>query len=691
MIKTLDNIANLISRGQLELAIAAAAQARTRFPHAGEPARLHGVALLGMGRVTDAIGAFDAARSLDPRSIETLCNLGSARLAEGNGHAAVDILESARSLAPAHPAVLNGLGNAFAAIREPVRSRDAYAAATRAAPGYVGAWINLAAAELALGHPVESERVLRMVLARSAHPEAQLVLGNSLAAQQRHAEAEQAYAAGAQMLPEDARFPYQVGIVAEEQNHPVEAAAAFQRALALDPTMTAALAQLVFIQRQLCDWRDLERHSMRLREAVAAGAPGVPPFGVLAEDTTAAEQLHAARTFARSFAVTPSSFAHRPRATDAVLRVGFVSNGFGNHPTGLLTVAMFEALHASGIEIHLFATAREDGQAIEQRLRRAAHSWHALHGHSARAMAERMHASGVEILLDLRVWGGGNVAAAFALRPAPLQINWLAYPGTSGAPWIDYVIADRTVLPADMRVHFSEHVAWLPRCFQPSDPTRVVAEPPSLAACGLPDNATVYVCFNNSYKLNARSVVRMLAVLRAVEHSVLWLLSGPGTADASLRAIAEQHGVDPTRLVFMSKLPHEDYLARYRHADLFLDTTPYNAHTTASDAIWAGCPVLTVAGDTFAARVAASLNHHLGMPELNAADDAAFVEFAVHIGRDRAVRNALHARIAERRVHSGLFDMQAFANDFAALLRAMSARHRAGLAPASIDDVAAQR
>ena len=242
-----------------------------------------------------------------------------------------------------------------------------------------------------------------------------------------------------------------------------------------------------------------------------------------------------------------------------------------------------------------------------------------------------------------------------------------------------------------MRVHFSEQVAWLPRCFQPSDPTRVVGEPPSREACGLPENGTVYVCFNNSYKLNARSVGRMLAVLRAVENSVLWLLSGPGTADASLRAIAKQHGVDPARLVFMPKLPHDHYLARYRHADLFLDTTPYNAHTTASDAIWAGCPVLTVAGDTFAARVAASLNHHLGMPDLNVTDDAAFLEFAVHIGRDRAARDALHARIAERRAHSGLFDMQAFADDFAALLRAIYARHHAGLASASIDDAPVER
>jgi predicted O-linked N-acetylglucosamine transferase (SPINDLY family) len=177
----------------------------------------------------------------------------------------------------------------------------------------------------------------------------------------------------------------------------------------------------------------------------------------------------------------------------------------------------------------------------------------------------------------------------------------------------------------------------------------------------------------------------MFAVLRNVPESVLWLLSGPEGANERLRAAASEDGVDPTRLVFMSKLPHEEYLARYRHADLFLDTQPYNAHTTASDAIWAGCPVLTVPGNTFAARVAASINAHLGMPQLNVADDTAFIEFATRVGRDASFRDALRAELAERREASELFDMHGFARDFAALLQRMAERRRQGLAPADFD------
>jgi predicted O-linked N-acetylglucosamine transferase (SPINDLY family) len=274
---------------------------------------------------------------------------------------------------------------------------------------------------------------------------------------------------------------------------------------------------------------------------------------------------------------------------------------------------------------------------------------------------------------------------ALALRPAPVQVNWLAYPGTLGAAWIDYVIADAVVLPADLHAQFSEKVAWLPRCFQPSDPTRRIDPPPTRASCGLPANAVVYACFNNRYKIDPAGFERMLVVLRAVPDSILWLLEGPDGADVRLRGEAIERGVRGDRIVFMPKLPHAAYLARYALADLFLDTRSYGAHTTASDAIFAGCPVLTVAGGTFASRVAASLNHHLGMPHLNAPDDAAFVETAVRFGLDMAWRADVRRELAARRSSSRLFDMQAYARDFAGLIRRMAHRHREGLAPVAFD------
>lgn len=359
--------------------------------------------------------------------------------------------------------------------------------------------------------------------------------------------------------------------------------------------------------------------------------------------------------------------------TRGPLRVGFLSNGFGAHPTGLLTVALLEHLrHDPALQLHLFALNRADGSRIRDRLQ-AATRLHDVAALRHADIAARIRAQGIDLLFDLRGWGGGGTPEVLAMRPAPLQLNWLAYPGTSGARWLDAVVADEFVLPASLEPHFSERVLRLQRAFQPSDNTRALEPSPSRAECGLPEQGVVFCCFNNSYKLNPRSMGRAFAVLQAVPGSVLWLLSGPGQADARLRAAAQAAGVDPARLVFMAKLPHPQYLARYQLADLFLDTHPYNAHTTASDALWASCPVLTCPGDTFAARVVSSLNHHLGLSRMNVVDDAAFIAAASALGNDPSALAALRAELAQARDRSGLFDMAGFARDLSALLQRLAA------------------
>jgi predicted O-linked N-acetylglucosamine transferase (SPINDLY family) len=689
-------ITGLLEQDRPGPAEAAAASARAAHPLDAELARLHGIALLQQGRAGEACQALEAARERAPTSIAVLANLGTALLAAGDAEAAVRVLGDARQRAPRHPAVLNALGNACRALGDLHGAVEAYAAATAATPGHAAAWFNLAAALLASGDAARAEQTARHALALAGeHPHGLLLLGHVLAAQRRYADAGAAFAAGARAAPTDARFPYQMGLMAEEQRRPALAAECHARALALDPRLDPALGQLVFLRRQLCDWRDLDALSARLRARVAAGAAGISPFGFLSEPAEAAEQLQCAHTLARGIEAEAAPLRRRLHAQhplparEGPLRVGFASNGFGDHPTGLLTVALFEALADEALaerplEVHLFATAPADGGTIEGRLRSVAHGWHDLSGLATVAMAERLRASAIDILVDLRGYGGGGIAEALALRPAPVQVGWLAYPGTSGAPWLDYYIADPVVLPDWLRAGFSEHVAWLPRCFQPSDPTREVGSPPPRSALGLPETGVVYACFNNSYKLNPASFERMLAVLRAVPGSVLWLLSGPDGADQRLREAATRRGIDAGRLVFARKRPHAEYLALYRHADLFLDTAPYNAHTTASDALFAGCPVLTIPGRTFAARVAASLNHHVGLPEMNMPDEATFIEKAVMLGRDAGARAALRHRLAECRRSSGLFDMRDFARDLAALLRGIAARHRAGLPPGNV-------
>ena len=481
---------------------------------------------------------------------------------------------------------------------------------------------------------------------------------------------------GFSIAPEAAAPAYQRGLALDALGELEDAATAYGEAVARDPQLYPALSQWVFAKRRLCDWDDLGRLSARVVQGVRDGAEGITPFAFLAEDAGPDQQLRCASRFAAGVEAEVGvrrAYLERPeRSTpNRPLRVGFVSNGFGEHPTGLLTVALFEALRSRPIELHLFATGGEDGP-IRRRLRAAAHHWHDVAGATPDALAQTFADAGLDRLVDLRGWGEGGSGEALALRPAPVQINWLAYPGTSGAPWIDYVIADAVVIPEAAQAAFSERVAYLPRCFQPSDTTRVVAAPPDRAACGLPETGVVLACFNNGYKLNPASFARMLAVLREVPDAVLWLLSGPGRADARLRDAARAGGVDPARLIFLPRLPHAEYLARFAHVDLFLDTAPYNAHTTASDAIWAGCPVLTLPGATFASRVAASLNTHLGMPDLIAGDEADFVRKAVAIATDPAARATLRTELARRRETSGLFDMDAYAEDFVRVLTGMT-------------------
>lgn len=540
-------------------------------------------------------------------------------------------------------------------------------------PGNAMAWIVLAEAELDAGDARAGEAASRRALQlQSGHPEALARLGRAQWMQARYEDAVGSLQAAADAAPGHPGILVWLAHALEDAGHAEAAAERYAQAHGLAPDESQISAYLLAWRRRLCDWRDLEPLSRQVRDAVRTASASVEPFAFLSEDASAAEQLRCARIRASLYRPAPRP-PMRARTTSEPVRVGLLSNGFGAHPTGLLVVALVEALaNRSGIETHLFALNADDGSSVRGRLQHAADTLHAVHRQSHPRIAQCIRDAGIDVLFDLRGWGGGGTPEVLAMRPAPVQVNWLAYPGTSGAPWIDYALADGFVLPPSLEPHFSERVIRLPRCFQPSDTTRMLAAPEPRATYGLPERGLVLCCFNNSYKLNPRSMARAFAVLRGIPGSVLWLLSGPGRADQRLREAAQAAGVEPQQLVFMSKQAHPEYMARLQLADLFLDTHPYNAHTTASDALWAGCPVLTAPGETFASRVAGSLNHHLGMEAMNVADDHAFVERAIALGNDPDTLAALRLQVAQRRQDSGLFDMDGYADDFIAAVRTMA-------------------
>ncbi|KRE91004.1 hypothetical protein ASG87_02260 [Frateuria sp. Soil773] len=572
------------------------------------------------------------------------------------------------------------------------KAHAAFALALHHAPREPGLYLGLAAAELERGQVAQAAVQVGEALRHAPRLAAAHALhGHVLQAQGRFEDAADAYLRAAREAPQEPQHPLLAGQMLDESGRLEDAAEAYARAHALDPASGSALSQLLFARRRLCDWRGLGDLAEALRRAVADRRTGIAPFPFLAEDADAGTQRRCAAVFADAVErrMEPLrrqlDFRYAPAAPDAAMKVGFVSNGFGEHPIGLLTVALFEALARDGVlDLHLFATVPDDGGLTRRRLAAAA-TVHEGAGLDPAQLAGRIHAAGIEVLFDLRGYGAGANADLFELCPAPVQVNWLAYPSTSGAPWMDYVLADPVVLPVTLRDGFSEKVLRLPRCFQPNDPGRVTAPAPSREACGLPARGVVFACFNNSYKINPAMFARFMAILQAVPGSVLWLQGGPGQADERLRRAAATAQVAPARLAFLPRLPHADYLARYAHVDLFLDTLPYNAHTTAVDALWSGCPLLTCAGRTLAGRVAASLLHHLGLPELVAANEDDYVETAIALGSDPGALATLRDHLLRLREDHPLFDMRGFAVDFRRAVQAIGARQRIGRPPIDLD------
>ena len=675
----LTELIELISQGDLVAARVRAGSLLERYPEQAELWRLTAICALQQGEFDAAQDALDHALRLAPNSIESLCNLASVHTARGRLDEAERTLRRALVLAPNHAAALNNLGSLLDARGDYHGAADCFAKAIVQKPDYARAWINQAAALLSIRQLDRAQSSARRAIALAPQwADAQFVLGNVLNEAGRKPAALDAWREAARLAPGNAQYHYQFALALGEHGDFAAALREYDTCLQVSPEFWPALSQLVYLRRRLCDWHALPPLSQRLLDGVDRGAVGITPFSLLVEDSTPAQQLACAREFAlaRQAQIAPleTRLAPRPHARPAgPIRVGFISAGFGEHPTALLIVELIERLRGTKLHTLGYATTINDGGALRKRLASAFHEFHDISAQSLEAMLRHLRDGQCDILIDLDGYCENSRPQLLALRPAPLQVNWLAYPGSLGAPWCDYLIADHFLVPPEQREHYSERIAWLPRCYQPSDTTRTVTAPPPRTLFGLPETGVIYASFNQSWKFTLRSVARWMKILKSVPDAMLWLLAGPpgSGADEHLRGAARAAGVDPRRLVFALHVPHGEHLARYRHVDLFLDTNPYNAHTTASDALWAGCPVLTQPGATFASRVAGSLNHHLGLDELNATADQTYVELAIRLGQDPAALRALRERVVAARKASGLFDMAGYARDFEALLTLM--------------------
>jgi protein O-GlcNAc transferase len=621
------------------------------------------------------VGAEGAGAMSDRESAETQFRLGNRYREQKRFAEAIAAYEEALAAAPSHPSVLNNLGLALQAEGRSEGAVAAYRAALAAEPGH------------------------RQALANLAH---------LLCSQRRYAEAAPLCAEFVRRYPEAEAAVWVDFGICQHAVHDLDAAeASFRHALALDPGDTAtvsnlgsvlvdreeyeradealgaatstdrslyALSLLAYCRAHLCRWDELGKlHDSIVARLEEGSDEPVNAFAALSIPLSPAAQLRVAQRWARDLAPAEPRAAPLPagKLRSSRLRVGYVSSDFRTHAMTSLLAEVWERHDRDRIEPFAYSLGPRESSPLRARIEAAFEHFAECGDDTDEGIARRIREDGVEVLIDLNGYTTHARSEVLALKPAPVQASWLGYLGTLGAPWYDYLITDRFACPPESQAFFSERLLYLPDCYCPSDTRRVVAnETPSRAACGLPDAGLVLCCFNNSYKILPELFALWMRLLAALPGSVLWLAPSSATASANLRREASSRGVDPARLILAPRVGLAEHLARHRHADLFLDTTPYNAGTTANDALFMGVPVVTCAGQTMASRIAGSQLHAIGLPELVTHSLSDYEALVLALGRAPERLASLKARLATHRLSAPLFDMARFTRAFDDLLLA---------------------
>jgi protein O-GlcNAc transferase len=463
-----------------------------------------------------------------------------------------------------------------------------------------------------------------------------------------------------------------------------EAAEDLERVLRINSEFPYAKGMLLHTRMQLCDWRAFDSQIAAVVADVGARKPASTPFALLAESGAAHDQLVCAETWVREKSPPAAPIYQGGVYRHDRIRVAYVSADFTEHPTSYLLAGLIEAHDRARFTIIGLSLGAATANAMWARIAAAFDQFLDADRKDDRELAGLLRHLEVDIAVDLMGFTHESRPGIFALRPAPVHVNYLGFPATMGADYMDYIIADRFVIPAEQQDHYREELVYLPDCFQVNDSRRPMGErPSSRAEAGLPESGFVFCGFSNSYKITPRMFDIWMRLLRHVDGSVLWLLGGSATVEENLRREAGARGVAPDRLIFAARLGYADYLRRYQLADLFLDTAPFNAGATASDALWAGLPLITCAGEAFAGRMAASLLRAVGLPQLVTDSLADYEWLALELAQDRAAIEALKAGLAQGRATCPLFDTARFTRHLESAYHTMRQRHQAGEPPAS--------
>jgi predicted O-linked N-acetylglucosamine transferase (SPINDLY family) len=604
------------------------------------------------GRWKDAERSFARAVRIMPAEPLYAVNLGQARRRLGDLEGALTAVDQALSADPSNPLAIS---LRLTIKLERNRSAEALEDALRMTelkPDDHQTWVDLADVHYRIGRPVDAANaLLQGLIRRPDHLPAYVQLGNVFQLLTRHAEA-------------------------------VEC---FRTALALKPDWESGLTGVIYHSLYTCDWSRLDEDLAALDERLArGGALDLSPFMFLSAGKDGRVQREVVEQFVRKHfgsieTMPPVDPASRPACER--LRIGYLSNDFHQHATAMLITHVLELHDAERFEVRLYSYGKDDGSTMRKRLERCGDAFIDIAGMSDQEAAELIRRDRIDVLVELK---GFTLAARMGItarRPAPIQVGYLGFPGTLGASFIDYQITDEVVSPPEMADHFTEKLAYMPHCYQPNDRLREVNDMPSRASCGLPEEGFVFCCFNHTYKIRPELFDIWCRLLHAVPGSVLWLLESNSQARENIEHEAIARGIDPSRLVFAPIVQPRANLARLANADLFLDTLPVNAHTTASDALWAGVPLVTCPGDSFVARVAASLLTAVGLEQLVCDDLTVYESRALEIATDASRLAELKRHLREARDIAPLFDSAATARGLEDLYERMVAGWRSGRAP----------
>ncbi len=643
-------------------------------------------ALMGLDSLTEAESTADAILIVAPYQSEAVSLKAEILLGRNEWKAGCSLIEQALA---AHPDQAQLWTAKSAILLAGARYDEALTAAERALalqPGHLQATINQIAALNHLQRFADALEAAR-ALAASGIRDWQLYanLGGALSGLEHFEEAQQAFAMANELDPnafQAFRWRYEAYGLASD---------------ALLPNIDPHAEYLTFKLAQLerCNWKDyeaiLERATALIRQNLSTGQlTPLPPFKSL----TLPLPLDLAATMARSrgdflsagMAATRQRLAFGYLNSGAErLKIGYVSADFRNHPTAHLMRSLFHLHDRERFEIFVYALCKDDGSTYYRQIKADADQFVDLSGVSNAEAAARVNADGIHILVDLMGYTAYARTEIFALQPAPIQVSYLGYPGTLGASFTPYILADETVLPETLQPYFTERPVYLPECYQVNDDLQEISDTGiQRHDLGLPETGFIFCCFNKPEKIDPVIFEVWIQILKRVPGSVLWLLASEGDVVAHLRREAEGHGIAGERLIFAERLPKAQHLERHRLADLFLDTRLYNAHTTASDALWAGLPVLTCLGETFPARVAASLLRAIGLPELITHSLEAYEELAVRLAATPTELAGLRVKLADNRLRTPLFNTRRFTRHLEQAYQLIWERHAQGLPPAPL-------